>query len=110
MKWKCIAAIMLVFSSSAMASGPQLHRNMSVIGMGLNSCGDYLSARAGQQGPNEATIYNQWVDGFVVGLYASSGDPLPSDHAGIDGWIANYCALHPTDALVAAALQLSKEH
>jgi len=82
---------------------------MHVIGVGMNSCGDYLSSRLSQESPNEATPYNQWIDGFIVGMYAESGDPLPSDHAGIDAWMSNYCTAHPTDLIISAALQLAKE-
>lgn len=81
-----------------------------VVGVATSSCGLFLQSRAEHLDANQADVYNQWIDGFVTGVNYESNDSVPADHAGIEAWVAKYCAEHPLDSLAAAAIQLVREN
>jgi len=91
-----LAAGLLAFTGVASAEdGPVTMR-----GLGISSCNQYLAARK-EQGitPNKAT-YNQWAQGFMTGLnvalymkfkkYADLPDP-----DSMNQWLSTYCSANP---------------
>jgi hypothetical protein len=91
-----LAAGLLAFTGVASADeGPVTMR-----GLGIVSCSQYLAVRK-EQGitPNKAG-YNQWAQGFMTGLnvalymkfkkYADLPDP-----DSMNQWLTTYCSAHP---------------
>jgi hypothetical protein len=51
-----------------------------------------------------------WTDGFVSGADFQRVDHLTqTDNKGIEAWMTKYCAEHPLDGIVKAAIQLVTE-
>lgn len=102
----CLMFICLPTAALARKESAPFH----VVGVATSSCGLFLQSRAKHLDPNQADVYNQWIDGFISGVNYESNDAIPADHAGIEAWVAKYCADHPLDSLAAAALQLVREN
>lgn len=91
-----LAVGLLAFTGVASADdGPVTMR-----GLGIASCGQYLAIRK-EQGitPNKAT-YSQWAQGFMTGLnvalymkFKKYAD-LPDSDA-MNQWLTNYCSANP---------------
>jgi len=109
-------AFVLIASGQAVAQS-----TIYAIGMGLNSCGQYLSAvhnhppgtytsiERPQEGEffDEASRYQQWLGGFISGsnwkTYKDSGNNVRTDGAAIDVWMRRWCERNPTKKVFEAA-------
>jgi len=109
-------AFVLIASGQAVAQS-----TIYAIGMGLNSCGQYLSAvhnhppgtytsiERPQEGEffDEASRYQQWLGGFISGsnwkTYKDNGNNVRTDGAAIDGWMRKWCEQNPTKKVFEAA-------
>ena len=74
------------------------------------SCGAWTSTRANKAG-TLLVGYQEWVLGLVTGFIWNSPSfrARGPDTEALFGWIDQYCATHPLDALLTAALGLSRE-
>lgn len=105
-----------VCSSNAFAIGAD---QISIVGLGAKSCGDYSVAMAAAHGdplsgirwkgrryPSMAWAYTEWVLGYVSAVNVM-GKPGPgqitTDSRGIALWVDNYCKSHPAAEIVSAA-------
>jgi len=73
------------------------------------SCGSYTAASG-----NQRNTYDWWVLGFVSGanferLSTNKPDLASTDSRGLEGWVTKYCADHPLDDVVTAAVVLVRE-
>jgi hypothetical protein len=89
---------------------------VTVIGVGLNSCGSWTEARS--TNGTAARVYESWVDGFLSGsnefiLSQLKLDPLHEqligDAKGLYRWMDDYCQAHPLNSIYAAADALDTE-
>ena len=91
-----LAAGLLASTAAAAADGGPV----TMRGLGIASCNQYLAVRK-EQGitPNKAT-YNQWAQGFMTGLnvalYMKSQRyaDLP-DADSMNQWLTTYCSANP---------------
>jgi len=107
-------ALLLVASGQAVAQS-----TIYAIGVGLNSCGQYLSAvhnhppgtytsiERPQEGEffDEASRYQQWLGGFISGSNwkKDNSNNVRTDGAAIDVWMRRWCEQNPTKIFEAAA-------
>lgn len=79
-----------------------------VLGLAVLQQGSFVSASQ-----LERRVYEGWFLGFVSGagqVRANEGPPLiQTDSKGITEWAAKYCADHPLDSIVKAAISLVSE-
>jgi hypothetical protein len=99
------------------ASGQAVAQTTYAIGMGLNSCGQYLSAvhshppgtytsiERPQEGEffDEASRYQQWLGGFISGSNWKQRNNVRTDGAAIDVWMRRWCEQNPTKKVFEAA-------
>jgi len=112
--------LLLVASGQAVAQS-----TIYAIGMGLNSCGQYLSAvhnhppgtytsiERPQEGEffDEASRYQQWLGGFISGSNwkkdnsrkKDNSNNVRTDGAAIDVWMRRWCEQNPTKKVFEAA-------
>jgi hypothetical protein len=93
-----------------------------IVGLGLNSCGQYLSAvhnhppgksqglqyQGGATYVDEATRYLDWLAGFVSAsngwiARTDTGNGVKADYAAIDVWMRRWCEQNPTKLVIEAA-------
>ena len=91
------------------------------------SCGSYIGAESGMPlgkgksaiWPDFGTFYSenivldQWIRGFVTGVNMARADwtkQIRADPDGIILWIRNYCASHPTQTLMTAAVEMVRQN
>jgi hypothetical protein len=97
---------------------------VTVIGRGIDSCASFLGeANKSQLGaigmvvsPAGETYYSlhyayvEWANGYLSGLIVKGERFFLSDAAGIDGWLRQWCAAHPTATFVRALNTYADEH
>jgi hypothetical protein len=92
----------------------------AVTGVGQFSCGHWLENKPTRPIGEYASADNilgvmdtQWVLGFLSAFNRygdGSGNVMQgTDNSGIYAWIDNYCAAHPLDSIVKAAMALVEE-
>src|SRR6476661_6242561 len=94
--------IALFLSSEAAAQ----NRNYTAFGLGLQSCGHWLSA---QRDPLMDVLITYWQGGYMTAVNAlnSSHPANGTDIHGLRAWIDNYCSAHPLEAIGKAAEELA---
>lgn len=91
--------LLLVFlvAFTTLASPAAFAYNVTVIGLGMASCGTWTADRKGNGWP--AVVDENWVLGFLsgAGIFGPSNiNPLGgTDDNGVFGWVDNYCKTHP---------------
>ncbi len=89
---------------------PDAPKNVMIYGPDPSpSCGAWTSARADKA--NHSNVYGMWVLGLITGI-SWNGPPLRTegpDSKALLAWIDQYCATHPLDLLLTAAIRLSHE-
>ncbi len=105
---KFIAILTAIFLMSISAEAQQ-SQTFRIGGEGLSSCGAWTRAR--QEKSFDATLYREWVAGFLSGVIIYSRDNVlaGSDFDGVWGWVDNYCHSHPLDHIADAAFALVTE-
>jgi len=68
------------------------------------SCGSFVSAS-----PVAKRNYEAWFLGFASGAGYAALPLRHTDSLGITNWVAKYCADHPLDSIIAAAIALVSE-
>jgi hypothetical protein len=99
-----IAAILAALISPSASA--QLQKQLSIYGAGSQSCGTW-STDTRFRGDRQS-----WVLGFVSAYnFYAPGDTAvnPPDNGAITGWMDSYCAAHPLESVVNAALALITE-
>jgi hypothetical protein len=77
-------------------------------GAGLQSCGTWTAER----NDDFRRQRQSWVFGFVSAydFYCPAGSQIkPADNNAITAWVDSYCAAHPLDLIVYAAVKLVDE-
>jgi hypothetical protein len=106
----------LVLLSSVQAEAEEA----TAYGWGATSCGEWTAHEANRskqpiESIKDPTIVgqDQWVLGFLSGYNFSSGARLDVAKGlsplGLFGWLDNYCAAHPLDAIGTATIALIGE-
>ena len=114
-----VLVLVLTFLLMSVPDGETKDR-FYVHGRGNNSCGKWTAQQAHRPKDGEYTTANvegllqlEWVVGFISAFnkyQSATGDVTRNvDTDGITAWIDNYCAAHPLDAIVTAAMALISE-
>ena len=115
MKRLLLAAVIVgLFAGTAGAADAKHEGNYAVIGLGLNSCDSWASARLTPQA-TLAFAEGQWVLAFLSGVGFMGGDtgnnPLNGiDAQGVWAWIDDYCRVHPSEKIAQAAAAFIRAH
>jgi hypothetical protein len=87
--------------------------SQTYFGPGDKSCGSWTERHADTA---IAAVFDMWLLGFVSGINTSETLSLnrpdilkATDAKGIIGWMDNYCASHPLDSVMSAAIKLIGE-
>jgi hypothetical protein len=100
-----LLALVLCVATTATAEEYK-EKAVTVFGAGSASCGSWTAEPAYRQGRQS------WVAGFVTGhnFYAPGDTAVaPPDGKAMFVWMDRYCAEHPLDSIVNAALALVTE-
>jgi hypothetical protein len=116
--------VLLALLALAFSFHVEAKNTVMVVGAGQASCGTWTKAQAERQ-PTDARgniyyrigsdtmIQLEWVRGFIsaFNIYKSETGNVTAgtDMDGVYAWIDNYCAAHPLDNVVTAALALVQE-
>jgi hypothetical protein len=100
-------AVVLVMIS--LPNLPAVSRNIMVVGVGTNSCGNWTKERRTKS--VTSFEYGQWVLGYVsaINSHVLEHDAHVAkgiDNVGLLAWLDNYCKLHPLDTIDEAGSQL----
>ena len=110
-----LAAVALsLFTGTGGAADAKHEGNYAVMGLGLNSCDTWTSARLTPQA-TLAFAEGQWVLAFLSGVGFMGGDtgnnPLNGvDAQGVWAWIDDYCRVHPSEKIAQAAAAFIRAH
>ena len=103
-RWTVMLCLMLGLLVQRSGGAAQRDQFM-VYGPTEESCESWLAASGAEE-----TALEWWLLGFVSGADLMSEQPLrSSDSEGLAGWVDRYCAEHPLDPIVKAAIDLVAE-
>ena len=119
-KRRCVVLLLIVASacggSSTVSTKSEIH-----LGVGSQSCGEWLAARdESKQGTERVTVVGMdtsWLQGFLVGQAMSritttrtmSSLRNVPDAESVQSWVDKYCREHRLDSLYIAGLHLRDE-
>lgn len=102
------AALLVIGLNTSIASAEDVPETFTVYGLGLASCGQYMSDRAHK--PLAEEEYSDWLAGYLSAFnrFNVGANTLTQglDVAGALGWITNYCRDHPTENIQGATTDL----
>ena len=84
----------------------------NVYGVGVKSCGAYLTARQVGAGSIQAQVYLTWLTGYLTGVVQQFPEAdqkiAPTDTDSWGFWLDNYCHQNPTAPFALASNALIK--
>jgi hypothetical protein len=105
---KVYATILAIAPNVSVTSAKDIPDTFTVYGLGLVSCGQYISDREHNSFAEEG--YSDWLAGYLSAFnrFNAGANTLTRglDIAGALGWITNYCRDHPTENLQDATTDL----
>ncbi|WP_152428499.1 hypothetical protein [Methyloferula stellata] len=94
--------------NAGVALAKDIPEAFTVYGLGMVSCGQYISDRTHKPFAEEG--YSDWLAGYLSAFnrFNIGANTLTKDldMAGALGWITNYCRDHPTETLQSATTDL----
>ena len=107
---KLIIILSFLFVATTTANAADLPKRIALYGVGASSCGSLLQAwqesspdvgvqHQGQLFRSKASLYEEWIAGFISATNMSnqSGNvAASSDIQGVTRWVRNYCEANPT--------------
>ena len=107
--WVFAVSVAIPFCALAQLKLP--NTSYTVLGQGLESCGEWTTHR--QQ--NQADAEEAWVDGvisdqaMVRSTNSGKSVTLSTDAYGVWGWVDNYCLANPTQSIELATVMFMLE-
>ena len=113
-----------LFIATIDVNAADLKQRIALYGVGASSCGSLVQAwqesspdvgvqREGQLFRSKASLYQEWIAGFVSATNMSNetGDVAAgSDIQGITRWVRNYCEANPTHLVSRAVTAFVSEN
>lgn len=109
MRWLVVALPMVLAVPNRASADPTIYHTIQ--GAGTASCGTWTASR--RAGGDPALQVQQWVSGFLSGegMAASGTDTLDGvDPDGLYAWVDNWCATHPIEQIITAAIAFYRFH
>ena len=104
-----VIGMVLLLCPVAAHAKPAAAGNYSVLGMGVESCGTWKSAREEKEGW-KALALGDWIGGYITAYNAWSAGPdditKGTDLRGALAWMDDYCAKNPLETIATAASEL----